>query len=54
MKWWGDNKSEFDEMPDEEIERSVEEELEIPDVRWAENIKKIKNPKLREKEIIAA
>ena len=54
MNRWGNDMGEFDEMREEENEELLENELEIPDVDWAEDIAQIKDPELREKEIIAA
>ena len=44
----------FDELPDERQIENLEFEIEIPDVYWAQDIRSIENPILKEREIEAA
>jgi hypothetical protein len=67
MTHWYEEFGEFDEIPDEYPEEISDEylkeqdpelidhiEMDIPDVWWAESIKEIENPEIREKEIETA
>ena len=67
MTHWYEGFGEFDEMPEEYPEVIPDEylkeqdpqlidslEMDIPDVWWAESIKDIENPQIRQKEIKAA
>ncbi|WP_419656023.1 uncharacterized protein Dvar_51290 [Desulfosarcina variabilis str. Montpellier] len=47
----GNNYENFEELPDEFLENWQED---IPDVHWAENIAKIQDPEIRQREIDAA
>lgn len=58
MKTWFDENLEREEFPDEYLEETPEETEQkkdgVPDVSWAEDIRKIEDPEIREKEIKAA
>lgn len=59
MKDWYDEYGEFDEGPEECLEKEILEEvfiddMKIPDVDWAEDIERIKDPEIREREIETA
>ena len=45
---------EFEQQPDEADIENLQPEMEIPDVYWAKDIRRIENPILREREIEAA
>ena len=49
-----DEMYEFEEQPDEADIENLQPEMEIPDVHWAKDIRRIENPILREREIEAA
>ena len=51
MSFWSEEMPDFDELPEEEIERLQEEDLEVPEVRWKEDIENIEDLELKEKEI---
>ena len=54
MNEYEENFDELDEAPDEYTDDMILEEMEIPDVYWAEDIEKIENREIREKEIETA
>lgn len=54
MFLWPNEFPDFDDVPEVEIEKLQEEELEVPDVHWKEDIENIEDPELKEKEIHVA
>jgi len=59
MDYWKEDYEIIDEVPEEDLEegwqREIEiEEFDVPEVRWAEDIERIENPRLKAKEIESA
>ena len=59
MRNWHEELDDFDEIPDENLEDDMVEDMllkgmEIPPVDWKDDIEKIEDQEIREKEIEAA